>query len=83
VVKRVRLRLTYANVVAKDDARERRKSRCRRLPSRFPSERRGSAGALPLADPVAQSHSPALADIIGARRARTGAMISSWSIPWR
>jgi hypothetical protein len=30
-----------------------------------------------------QSRSPALADIIGARRVRTAAMISSGSMPWR
>jgi hypothetical protein len=40
-------------------------------------ERRGA----PAGDPVAQSRSPALADIIGARRACTAAMISSGSIP--
>jgi hypothetical protein len=33
--------------------------------------------------PVDQSRSPALADIIGARRVRTAAMISSGSIPCR
>jgi hypothetical protein len=44
---------------------------------------RGSAGALPLGDAVDQSCSPALADIIGARRVRMVAMISSGSIPWR
>jgi hypothetical protein len=31
----------------------------------------------------AQRRSPAVADIIGARRMRTVAMISSGSIPWR
>jgi hypothetical protein len=41
----------------------------------------GSVGALPRADLVAQSLSPALADIIGARRARRATMISSGSIP--
>ena len=45
--------------------------------------RAGAPGALPLADAVAQSRNPAVADIIGARRARTAAMISSGSIPWR
>jgi hypothetical protein len=30
-----------------------------------------------------QSLSPALADIIGARRVRTAVMISSGSMPWR
>jgi hypothetical protein len=43
----------------------------------LPSGRSGSAGALPLGDPVAQSRSPALADIIGARRVHTAVMISS------
>ena len=42
-------------------------------------ERRGA----PAGDPFAQSRSPALADIIGARRVRTVAMISSGSIPCR
>ena len=41
--------------------------------------RAGAPGALPLADAVAQSRNPAVADIIGARRARTAAMISSGS----
>ena len=45
--------------------------------------RSGSAVALPLSDAVDQSCSPALADIIVARRVRTVAMISSGSIPWR
>jgi hypothetical protein len=45
----------------------------------------GSAVALPLVVTVAvdQSRSPALADIIGARRVRTAVMISSGSIPCR
>ena len=65
---------------ALDDVRERWGSRRRRL---LAPGRSGSAGALPLGDLVAQSCSPALADIIGARRARTAAMISSGSIPCR
>jgi hypothetical protein len=40
----------------------------------------GAPATLPLGS-VAQSRSPALADIIGARRARTAAMISSGSMP--
>jgi hypothetical protein len=43
----------------------------------------GAPRALPPVAPVAQSRSPALADIIGARRVRTAAMISSGSMPWR
>jgi len=48
-------------------------------------EASGSARKLPLCVVVAivQSRSPALADIIGARRVRTAVMISSGSIPWR
>ena len=42
--------------------------------------RSGSAGALPL---CSQSRSPAVAEIIGARRMWTVAMISSGSMPWR
>ena len=47
--------------------------------------RSGSAVALPLvvAGRFDQSRSPALADIIGARRVRTAVMISSGSIPCR
>jgi hypothetical protein len=45
--------------------------------------RRRECWALPPGDTVAQSRSPALADIIGARRVRTAAMISSGSIPCR
>ena len=47
--------------------------------ARAERERRGA----PTGDPVAQSRSAALADIIGARRVRTVAMISSGSIPCR
>jgi hypothetical protein len=45
----------------------------------------GSVVTLPLGVAVAvdQRRSPALADIIGARRVRTAVMISSGSIPWR
>jgi len=46
------------------------------------SGRSGGAVALPLAT-RGQSRSPAVADIIGARRARTAVMISSGSIPCR
>ena len=49
------------------------------------SLRQGGAEALGGA-PAAwfvQSRSPALADIIGARRVRTAVMISSGSMPWR
>jgi hypothetical protein len=42
----------------------------------------GAPPALPL-HAVGQSRSPALADIIGARRVRTVAMISSGSMPCR
>jgi hypothetical protein len=37
----------------------------------------------PACNLVIQSRSPALADIIGARRARTATMVSSGSMPWR
>jgi hypothetical protein len=51
----------------------------------FAQTKRERAEALPLVPVVAvdQSRSPALADIIGARRVRTAVMISSGSIPWR
>jgi hypothetical protein len=47
------------------------------------SLRDGAAGAPVRSRCVAQSRRPALADIIGARRMWTVAMISSGSMPWR
>ena len=48
----------------------------------------GRSGSTRSVPPLAQGHSaqslsPALADIIGARRVRTAAMISSGPMPWR
>jgi hypothetical protein len=55
-----------------------------RADSRFARDEREHRSALPLVlDPFGQSVSPALADIIGARRVRTAVMISSGSIPCR
>jgi hypothetical protein len=55
-----------------------------RADPRFARDEREHRSALPLVlDPFGQSVSPALADIIGARRVRTAVMISSGSIPCR
>jgi hypothetical protein len=54
----------------------------RRNGARFARAERKRWLTLPLPCFV-QSRSPALADIIGARRVRTAVMISSGSIPWR
>jgi hypothetical protein len=52
--------------------------------TRFAMPEREHQSALPLvAGRSGQSLSPALADIIGARRVRTAVMISSGSMPWR
>jgi hypothetical protein len=52
--------------------------------ARFALVQAGAREALPLSpSPVAQRRRPAVADIIGARRACTVAMISSVSMPWR
>jgi hypothetical protein len=69
---------TGAQLADKDEARA-----CGGVRARTPawSGTSGSAGALPPS--ILQIWSPALADIIGARRAWTVAMISSVSMPWR
>jgi hypothetical protein len=55
-----------------------------RADPRFARDERKHRSTLPLVlDPSGQSVSPALADIIGARRVRTAVMISSGSIPCR
>jgi hypothetical protein len=52
--------------------------------TRFVREEREYRSALPLRPGRSgQSLSPALGDIIGARRVRTAVMISSGSMPWR
>jgi hypothetical protein len=52
-------------------------------PALASSGRSGSARWRSRSPCLVQSRSPALADIIGARRVRTAAMISSGSMPWR
>jgi hypothetical protein len=54
----------------------------RRTGTRFARAERKRSVTLPLPW-FFQSRSPAVADIIGARRVRTAVMISSGSMPWR
>ena len=73
--------ISSTGALASDDLR--RLGRARTDP-RFAREEREHRSALPLVlDPSGQSLSPALADIIGARRVRTAVMTSSGSIPCR
>ena len=66
--------------LAMDEARSCDLSRPGARFARAERERRGAPAPWLGLD---QSRSPALADIIGARRVRTAVMISSGSIPWR